>query len=164
MANQWKYSIKQEVMMPKVEGKIETAKMKAAVNKAIVKGAQKGSTYVEVGLRKALDNSIDSQWSWISGSRDIVDTGKLKASAKIITKFAQTKVTFQVQYNTPYASFVHYGGAIKPYGNKSAATVILPARPWVQAVLTGSHGQPQFDFKVPFDRGISEQWSAQFGA
>ena len=149
--------------MPKVEGNMETAKMKAAVNKAIVKGAQKGSTYVETSLRKALDNSIDSQWTWSSGSRDIVDTGKLKASAKIITKFSQTKVTFQVQYNPPYAVFVHYGGAIKPYGDPNAATVLLPGRPWVQAVLEGSHGQPKFDFKAPFDKGISEQWSAQFG-
>ncbi len=43
MANQWKYSIKQEIKMPKVEGGMGTAKMKAAVSKALVKGAQKGS-------------------------------------------------------------------------------------------------------------------------
>ena len=163
MANQWKYSVKQDIKMPKVEGSMETAKMKAAVSKALVKGAQKGASYVEAGLITALNKSMDSQWTWNQGSRDIVDTGKLKASAKIITKFAQTKVSFQVQYNTPYAAFVHYGGVMKPYGNKYAADVIIPGRPWVKAVLEGSHGQEKFDFRVPFDRGISEQWSAQFG-
>ena len=68
-----------------------------------------------------------------------------------------------MQYNTPYAAFVHYGGMIKPYGNKNAADVLIPARPWVQAVFEGSHGQPKFDMRTPFDKGIGEAWSAQFG-
>lgn len=162
-ANQWKFSTKMEIKMPKVEGKADTAKMKAAVNKALSKGAQKGATYVEKSLRQALDTSIESQWGWTQGSRDIVDTGKLKSSLKIITNFAQTKVSFQVQYNTPYAAFVHYGGMIKPYGNPNAADVIIPARPWVQAVFDGSHGQSKFDMAEPFNLGIGEAWSAQFG-
>ena len=162
MAN-FKFGTKMSIQMPKVEGKADTAKMKAAVNKALVKGAQKGATYVEKSLRIALDKSISSQWSWIDGSRDIVDTGALKGALKINTKFAQTKVTFEIQYNTPYAAFVHYGGIIKPYGNKNAADVVIPARPWVQAVLEGSHGQEKFDMRTPFDKGIGEQWKAQFG-
>ena len=162
MAN-FKFGTKMSIQMPKVEGKADTAKMKAAVNKALVKGAQKGATYVEKDLRVALDKSISSQWSWIDGSRDIIDTGTLKGALKINTKFAQTKVTFEIQYNTPYAAFVHYGGMIKPYGNKNAADVVIPARPWVQAVLEGSHGQEKFDMRTPFDKGIGEQWKAQFG-
>ena len=162
MAN-FKFGTKTSIQMPKVEGKADTAKMKAAVNKALVKGAQKGATYVEKSLRVALDKSISSQWSWTNGSRDIIDTGTLKGALKINTKFAQTKVTFEVQYNTPYAAFVHYGGVIKPYGNQSAADVVIPARPWVQAVLEGSHGQEKFDMRTPFDKGIGEQWKAQFG-
>ena len=163
MANQWKINTKLVIGMPKIDGKADTPKMKAAVNKALSKGAQKGATYVEKSLRTALDNSISSQWAWTNGARDIVDTGKLKSSLKIITNFAQTKVSFQVQYNTPYAAFVHYGGMIKPYGNKNAADVLIPARPWVQAVFEGSHGQPKFDMRTPFDKGIGEAWSAQFG-
>ena len=118
MAN-FKFGTKMSIQMPKVEGKADTAKMKAAVNKALVKGAQKGATYVEKNLRVALDKSISSQWAWTDGSRDIIDTGTLKGALKINTKFAQTKVTFEVQYNTPYAAFVHYGGMIKPYGNRT---------------------------------------------
>ena len=149
--------------MPKVEGKADTKKMKAAVNKALVKGAQKGASYVSENLRKALDASMDSSWQWIEGQRDIVDTGRLKSSLEVKTVFNQTKVGFQVSYNTPYAAFVHYGGVMKPYGNPNAADVIVPARPWVQAVFEGTHGQPKFDMLVPFDKGIKEIWTAQFG-
>ena len=163
MVKQWKHSTKMTIQMPKVKGKTDTPKMKAAVNKALSRGAQKGATFVEQSLRQALDTSISSLWDWPTGSRDIVDTGKLKGSLKIITKFGQTQVSFQVQYNTPYAAFVHYGGVMKPYGNMNAADVLVPARPWVQAVFEGSYGQPKFDMRTPFDRGISEAWSAQFG-
>ena len=159
----FKFSQKMEIKMPKIEGKAETKKMQLAVNKALSRGAQKGSTYVEKSLREALDNSITSQWSWTSGARDIVDTGTLKGSLEIKTIFSQTKVGFQVAYNTPYAAFVHYGGVIKPYGNRNAADVVIPGRPWVQAVFEGTHGQPKFDLQTPFDRGIGEAWSAQFG-
>lgn len=150
--------------MPKVDGKAETPKMRQAVNKALSKGAQKGSTYVSASLKKALNTSIDSDWAWIGGTaRDIVDTGTLKNSLEIVTKFGQTKVGFQINYKAPYASYVHYGAVIQPYGNKNAASVVLPARPWISAVLEGTHGQPKFDMLKPFDQGISEAWSAQFG-
>ena len=162
-SQQWKVSTKMEIKMPKVEGKTDTPKMKAAVNKALVKGAQKGATYVEKSLREALNTSLSSQWAWIEGSRDIIDTGKLKNSLEIKTIFNQTKVGFQILYKTPYAAFVHYGGVMKPYGNPSAADVVIPGRPWVQAVFDGSNGQKKFDMRTPFDRGISEAWSAQFG-
>ena len=157
------FSQKMEIRMPKMEAKAETKKMQLAAKRAISRGAQKGATYVEKGLRTALDASISSPWNWISGTRDIIDTGKLKSSLQIKTNYSQTKVSFQVAYNTPYAAFVHYGGAIHPYGNKNAPTVLLPGRPWVQAVFDGSHGQPQFDIAKPFNQGIDEAWSEQFG-
>ena len=159
----FKFNQKLEIKMPKVEGKAETKKMQLAVNKAITRGAQKGATYVEKSLREALDASISSQWAWNEGTRDIIDTGKLKSSLEIKSIFNQTKVGFQISYNTPYAAFVHYGGMIKPYGNPNAADVVIPARPWVQAVFEGSNGQKKFDLATPFDKGISEVWSAQFG-
>ena len=68
----FKFSQKLEIRMPKVQAKADTKKMQIAFNKAITKGAQKGATYVEADLKKALDNSMDTPWSWISGSRDIV--------------------------------------------------------------------------------------------
>lgn len=163
MANQWKFDQKMEIKMPKIEGKADTKKMQAAVKRALSRGAQKGSSYVEKDLRIALDNSIGSNWPWTNGSRDIVDTGRLMNSLQIKTTFSQTKVGFQVIYRTPYAAFVHYGGMMKPYGNKNAADVLIPGRPWVQAVFEGTHGQPKFDIAKPFNRGISEAWTAQFG-
>ena len=175
----FKYSQKLEIQMPKVEGKADTKKMQMAVNKALTRGAQKGTSYVEKGLKAALDKALmASVWTGFSpktpysrkngqvmgsGPRDIVDTGALKNSLNILTKFSVTKVNLEIQYSAPYAALVHYGGVIKPYGNSRAADVIIPARPWIRAVLEGSHGMDKFDLRTPFDRGISEVWSAQFG-
>jgi len=150
MANQWKFDAKIEIAMPKVEGKTDTPKMKAAVNKALSKGAQKGGTYVSKSLKGALDASITSY--------DAIDTGRLRDSLEIRERFTQTKVGFSIIYKTPYAAFVHYGGVIQyPYGNRSAASVAIPGRPWVTKALE------TFDIRTPFDQGISEAWSAQFG-
>lgn len=150
MANQWKFDAKIEIQMPKVAGKTDTPKMKAAVNKALSKGAQKGATYVSNGLRSALDASITSYGA--------VDTGRLKNSLEIREKFSQTKVGFSIIYKTPYAAFVHYGGVIQyPYGNRSAASVTVAGRPWIEKAVQG------FDIRTPFDKGIGEAWSAQFG-
>ena len=146
---QFNFKAKIEIQMPKVEGKIETAKMKAATNKALAKGAQRGATYVQQSLRGVLDASISSFGA--------VDTGALKNSLEIRPRFLQTKVGFTIIYKTPYAAFVHYGGVIQPYGNPNAASVTIPGRPWIDAALRG------YDIKTPFDRGISEAWSAQFG-
>ena len=146
---QFSFKGKIEIQMPKVEGKIETAKMKAATNKALVKGAQRGATYVQQSLRGVLDASISSFGA--------VDTGTLRDSLEIRTRFLQTKVGFTIIYKTPYAAFVHYGGVIQPYGNPNAASVTIPGRPWIDAALRG------YDIKTPFDRGISEAWTAQFG-
>lgn len=147
--SQFTFSAKIEIQMPKVEGKTDTPKMRAAVNKALSKGAQKGATYVQKDLKGVLDQSIDRF--------EAVDTGKLKNSLEIRAKFAQTKVGFSIIYKTPYAAFVHYGGVIQPYGNPNAASVTIPGRPWIEK------GLEDYNIKTPFDRGISEAWSAQFG-
>jgi len=177
--NQWTFKGTAEIKMPKVEGKVDTKKMQLAINKALSKGAQKGATYVEASLKKALDQSIESNiWGPFApktpytsaggtlrgpGQRSIVDTGALRDSLVVTPRFSQTKVSFQITYKSPYAAFVHYGGVIKPYGNPNAADVIIPARPWVQAVFEGTHGQTKFDIRTPFDKGISQAWSEQFG-
>jgi phage gpG-like protein len=163
MATQWKYGAKLSVQMPKVEVKDNSPAMKKRVSKALSRGTQKATAYVEKGLKVALDRSISSLWAWTDGSRDIIDTGKLKNSLKLTAVFSQTKVSFQIQYRTPYAAFVHYGGVIKPYGNKNARDVLIPARPWVQAIVEGSYGQEKFDLKTPFDLGMSEAFAEAFG-
>ena len=147
--SQFSFSAKIEIQMPKVDGKVDTKKMRMAVNKALVKGAQVGATYVQKDLRAVLDQSIDRF--------EAVDTGKLKNSLEIRAKFAQTKVGFSIIYKTPYAAFVHYGGVMQPYGNPNAAAVTIPGRPWITEGLKG------FNLRAPFDRGISQAWSTQFG-
>jgi len=155
---------------PKVDmkGQEVTPKMKLAINKALVKGVQKGMTYVEAALRPALNASMASQWSWGVGkagapSRDIIDTGALRDSLKLKTTFLQTKTKLDITYTQRYAAFVHYGGYIQHYGNKKASAVYIPGRPWVTAVLEGTHGQPKLDYATPFNAGIQEAWAAQFG-
>ncbi len=162
-STQWKYGAKLSVQMPKVEVKDNSRAMKKRVSKALSKGTQKASAYVEKNLKIALDKAMTSMWTWTEGSRDIIDTGKLKNSLKLTAVFNQTKVSWQIQYRTPYAAFVHYGGVIKPYGNKNARDVLIPARPWVQAIMEGSHGQPKFDIKTPFDEGMAEAFATEFG-
>ena len=162
-STQWKYGAKLSVQMPKVEVKDNSPAMKKRVSKALSKGTQKASAYVEKNLKIALDKAMTSMWTWTEGSRDIVDTGKLKNSLKLTAVFNQTKVSWQIQYRTPYAAFVHYGGVIKPYGNKNARDVLIPARPWVQAIMEGSYGQEKFDIKTPFDEGMAEAFATEFG-
>lgn len=146
---QFNFNAKIEIQMPKVAGKADTKKMQAAIKTALSKGAQKGATYVQKSLGTALDQSITSVGA--------VDTGRLKNSLEIRPKFAQTKVGFSIIYKTPYAAFVHYGGVMRPYGNPNAATVAIPGRPWIEMALK------DFDIRTPFDKGIGEAWSAQFG-
>ena len=106
---------------------------------------------------QALYDSLQSNaWSWprntnrvngtVAGTtRDIYDTGGLYASQKLKTSHQVTQSKLTVTYLAPYASLVHYGGYVQPYGNKNANTVLIPARPWVEAVLNGTHGQKKID-------------------
>ena len=148
--SQFNFKATIEIQMPKVEGKADTKKMQLAINTALSKGAQKGATYVQKSLRTALDESITRVGA--------IDTGKLKNSLEVRAKFSKTKVGFSIIYKTPYAAFVHYGGVIQyPHGNRSAASVTVPGRPWIEMAVKG------FDIRTPFDKGIGEAWKAQFG-
>ena len=100
--------------------------MKAAVNKAISKGSQKGATYVESSLRAALDKSISSQWSWIQKSRHH-RYRQAEEFPEDCYLLCSDEVTFAVQYNTPYAAY--YGGMMKPYSIQMLLTYLsLPVR------------------------------------
>ena len=139
--------------------------MKKAVNAAIVEGTIKAAAYVQRDLRKALDAAMTSStWNWPRGGpRNIVDTGKLKGSLVLQEKNMKTKTTIAIKYNSPYANMVHYGGYIQPYGNKNANTVLIPARPWVEAVLKGGYGIDKFSMTEPMNAGFNEVWSRKFG-
>lgn len=159
-----KLSFTFKIDMPKAEAKLEVSKGKAAAEKAIFNGLRSGVIYVQRDLKVALDKSIASQWTWYrGGSRDIIDTGRLKSSLNMTNTVSNTKATIKGNYNTPYAAFVHYGGVMKPYGNRNAADVVIPARPWVKGVLTGTYGQEKINVKALMNKAIAEAWKAQFG-
>lgn len=69
----------------------------------------------------------------VSSPRSIVDSGDLKGSKMMDIKGMSAEWTWSVEY----AAAVHDGARIYPWGNKSADTVELPARPWTNAVLEG---------------------------
>lgn len=161
--------------VPKIDMKGKTDKAKAATKRALVRGMTKGASYVRQDLKTALDAAMANPvWSWpratqrqngteAGTTRDIIDVGTLAKSLKIIEKNSQTKTDIKVQYGAPYAALVHYGGVVQPYGNTNAASVVIPARPWIEAVLLGTHGQEKFDIDSRFQKGINEAWREQFG-
>lgn len=91
-------------------------------------------------IEEALDTAVSSSaWAWnTGGARDIVDTGELKASLSV----AINGDTIDISYGVPYASFVHNGGYIQPYGNQKIDAVYLPGRPWIDATLYGNGPVP----------------------
>lgn len=92
---------------------------------------------------RALDDAMESPvWDWKGDKRDIVDTGRLKESKKIIV---DSDGDIHVLYNTKYAALVHYGGYFHPYGNENAK-VYYPGRPWVTSLIKGGGPVEQFNF------------------
>ena len=68
--------------------------------------------------------------------RSIVDSGDLAASRR----FSKGRLDANWSWSVSYAAAVHDGAVIYPWGNKKAARVELPARPWTDAVLIGGVG------------------------
>jgi phage gpG-like protein len=95
-------------------------------------------------LEEALNTAMESPvWDWTNDTRDIVDTGKLKDSLKIIV---DSDGDMNIIYGTEYAAIVHYGGYFHPFGNREI-NQYFPGRPWVSAVLEGGGPVEQFEFE-----------------
>lgn len=90
-----------------------------------------------------------SSWGF---SGDIVDTGRLMRSMNV----SMSGSRLQISYDEPYAGIVHYGGYILPYGNKDAAPVYIPARPWIEAVLEGSGPVESIDYEAIYQRAFAQ--------
>lgn len=75
-------------------------------------------------VRMALDAAIAAVGA--------VDTGKLRSSLIISTD----RDGLTIDYSSPYANLVHYGGYIQPYGNPNARPVYQAPRPWVDIALS----------------------------
>jgi len=97
------------------------------------------SQAIEEALNTAVSSSV---WAWSTGgARDIVDTGALRDSLSITVNGDD----IDISYGVPYASLVHNGGYIRPYGNANIAAVYLPGRPWIDATLYGNGPVPSVD-------------------
>ena len=80
-------------------------------------------------LREAINAGI---WRLRNGGTgDIIDSGKLLGSQRVISDGS----SIQISYGVPYAGLIHYGGYIVPYGDRKQRPIFIPARPWVSTVL-----------------------------
>lgn len=94
-------------------------------------------------LEKALKEAIAAPvWDWKGDTRDIVDTGALKRSMKVIAEGSELRC----YSGQDYAALIHYGGYAHPYGNTSSAKMYYPPRPWIEAVVLGGGPVDKFDF------------------
>ncbi len=82
----------------------------------------RGSTYRRDGTR--------TPGKVVGSPRNIVDLGTLRAS----NYFSVNGTMGTFRWGVGYATAVHYGANIHPWGDKTR-TVNLPARPWTDAVL-----------------------------
>jgi phage gpG-like protein len=122
-----------------------------SIENEIINRAAKVSDYIIQKLGEALDAAMKSSiWAWENGTRDIIDTGKLMSSRKII----MNGNTIEISYDVPYFGIVHFGGYIVPYGNVNAQKVYVPARPWITSTLEGNGPIQQFDFGKAYQEAL----------
>lgn len=105
--------------------------------------ARQATENVMEELFAAFQASFDGKaWSWpretkrtvgTAGSpRNIIDTGNLRQTGSW-QMTGPYQATFT--WSASYATAVHEGARIYPWGNRKASRVQLPARPWTRAVL-----------------------------
>lgn len=97
----------------------------------------RGSTYRKDGSR--------TKGYKVGTPRNIVDRGILKASNSLT--ISGNLCTFR--WAVGYATAVHDGARIYPFGDRTKKQVLLPARPWTSAVL----GRLIIPGIEPFDYG-----------
>ena len=101
---------------------------------------------LKTALKVAIKSSV---WAWPSGgARDIYDKGRLASSGNVTVEGLSLVVT----YGAPYASLVHDGGYIRPYGNPNARPIYLPGRPWITSTIYGGGPVPKFNFREELRR------------
>jgi len=124
-------------------------RLKEQFPKIVSKASQKTIKLVAVELEAALDRAMMAKaWQWDYGDGDIIDTGELKDSLRLVVDSAGDIYVF---YNAEHAAIVHYGGYIHPYGNPRVQ-IYMPARPWITSVLNGGGPVDKFDFEGVYER------------
>lgn len=92
----------------------------------------------------------------VGSPRNIVDASTLKAS----NSFQITGNLCTFRWSVDYATAVHDGANIHPYGDKSRPLVNLPARPWTLAVrgIIRVPGIEPYDYRAQFRAAFISQW------
>jgi hypothetical protein len=105
----------------------------SAFDKAVAKATQQLVNRLSVEYT----NEISSEkWDWIDGQqRDIVDTGRLRAS-QTVRLVSDTKYEFS--WPVEYAAQVHEGTKLKGGGE-------WPARPWTRTALENVDSKSFFE-------------------
>lgn len=127
----------------KVTARVKGVKLRPDFNQRILRASESAARQVFPELNSAFQAAIGSKaWDWprvtirsngqeVGSPRNIVDRGTLRAS----NSFAINGNLCTFSWSAGYATAVHYGANIYPWGNTSAQKVNLPARPWTSAVL-----------------------------
>ena len=110
----------------------------------------RGATYRRDGTR--------TPGKVVKAPRNIVDLGTLRASNYF--SISGTMGTFR--WAVGYATAVHYGAEIYPWGDKTR-TVNLPARPWTDAVLGKIlvAGIEPYNYKEVYKTAFVAAWNKQ---
>lgn len=101
--------------------------------------------------------TIRSGGKEVESPRNIVDRGTLRAS----NSFTVDGLTATFKWSVGYATAVHYGANIHPWGDKTRKKVDLPARPWTSAVLgvVKISEIEEYDYNGAFNRAFIREWN-----
>jgi len=150
-----------------VRVQVSTGNLRARADEA----ARRASQIVMGELFAAFQQSFTAKaWAWprqsersngsmVGSPRNLIDTANLRQSGswQMIGPY-----TARFTWSANYATAVHEGAMIFPWGNRDAARVQLPPRPWTRAVL----GQENVGgIRVyPFGDRLQNVWLAKFKA
>jgi hypothetical protein len=83
-------------------------------------------------VKEKLESFQDGEGVKAGNPRNIIDSGNLRQTDSWWMS-GPYEATFK--WSADYATAVHEGAYIYPWGNKRAMRIYLPARPWTRAVL-----------------------------
>jgi len=132
-----------EVSEPVSGPKLELKMLESPKINSIVEGLEKAHEEGVVAVAEGLQNHLRAQIIAVGA----VKTGELMNSDSVTIQ----SDSISVEYSSPYAAFVHYGGYIVPYGNVNISKVYIPGRPWIAASLgIGPGPLGAFDWKKAY--------------
>ena len=106
-------------------------------------------------LREKLANYNKGKGIRAGSPRNLIDFGNLRQTG---SWQMQGRYQASFTWSASYATAVHEGASIFPWGNKNTRT-ILPARPWTRAVLGTENVSAIKPF--PFEKRLKDVWLAK---